>query len=379
VRITAQLIRATDSSHVWSETYDRKLEDVFAVQDEISGEVVDALKVRLLGSRPVQSEIGGTENSRAYEAYLRGLYLRNQGGLESTLRPALAAYDQAIAVDPSYARAHAGRAATLSLLASNGYEPFAEGFASARLAAQRAAEIAPDLAEAYLPLAYVATVVDNDVKAAQEHYERAVALDPGSADVQNTYANFATAIGRVDEGIAAGSKAVQLDPIAARPHMTLANAYYAARRFGEAEAVARRAMLLEPDFPGVHGGLGLILLETGKLEEARVEADKESIEWQRLTGLALADARLGRAEIARTELAAARERLGEAAAYQYAQITAQLGDRDASFRWLETARRIKDPGLSQIISDPLMDPLRKDPRFARLLHELGLTGVGQTG
>jgi TolB-like protein len=125
VRITAQLIRATDSSHLWSETYDRTLEDVFAVQDEISGEVVDALKLRLLGSQPIQAEIGGTDNPKAYEASLRGLYLRNQGQKEDTLRAALAAYDLAIAEDPKYARAHSGRAATLSLLASNGYEPFA--------------------------------------------------------------------------------------------------------------------------------------------------------------------------------------------------------------------------------------------------------------
>ncbi|HEX9772280.1 MAG TPA: tetratricopeptide repeat protein [Steroidobacteraceae bacterium] len=379
VRITAQLIRATDSSHLWSETYDRTLEDVFAVQDEISGEVVDALKVRLLGSQPIQAEIGGTDNPKAYEASLRGLYLRNQGQKEDTLRAALAAYDLAIAEDPKYARAHSGRAATLSLLASNGYEPFAEGFARAREAALRAAELAPDLGDAYLTLGYVANVVDNDVEAARAHYDRAVALDPGSAEVQTVYASFAIGIGRADEAIAASSKAVQLDPIAARPHTALANAYYGARRFAEAEAVARRAILLEPNYPGVHGGLGLILLETGKAEEARAEIEKEPIEWQRLTWLALADARLGHSEIARAELATAIERLGDAAAYQYAQVNAHLGDHDAAFRWLETARRIKDPGLSTIISDPLLDPLRKDPRFERFLRELGVADAGRSG
>ena len=128
IRITAQLVRASDSSHLWSETYDRELEDVFAVQDEISKEVVSALRVRLLGSDTAQPGPGGTSDPKAYEEFLRALYLLNQGQKEDTLRAALAAYDRAIAADPSYAQAHAGRATALAHLASNGYEPFAEGF-----------------------------------------------------------------------------------------------------------------------------------------------------------------------------------------------------------------------------------------------------------
>ena len=158
VRITAQLVRASDSSHVWSETYDRTLEDVFAVQDEISKKVVGALKVQLLGSDAAQPEPGGTSNPKAYEEFLRALYQLNQGQREDTLRAALSAYDRAIAEDPSYAQAHAGRATTLAYLASNGYEPFAAGFERAREAALRAAELAPDLAGAHLTLGWVASV-----------------------------------------------------------------------------------------------------------------------------------------------------------------------------------------------------------------------------
>jgi tetratricopeptide (TPR) repeat protein len=143
--------------------------------------------------------------------------------------------------------------------------------------------------------------------------------------------------------------------------------------------VARRAERLDPNYPGVHGGIGYVLLETGDLEGARAEFDKELIEWQRLTGIAIADAKLGRAEQARAGLAAAIERLGEAAAYQYAEINAQLGDRNEAFRWLEVARRIKDPGLSILAIDPLMDPLRKDPRFGTLTRELGLADIAAGG
>jgi TolB-like protein len=132
VRITAQLVRASDSSHVWSESYDRRLEDVFAVQDEISKQVVGALKLQLLGSDTAHAGPGGTSNPEAYEEFLRALYLLNQGQREDTLRAALSAYDRAIAEDPSYAQAHAGRATTQAYLASNGYEPFAAGFERAR-------------------------------------------------------------------------------------------------------------------------------------------------------------------------------------------------------------------------------------------------------
>jgi TolB-like protein len=378
VRITAQLVRASDSSHLWSKTYDRTLEDVFAVQDEISKEVVDALQVQLLGGDTARSELGGTGHPKAYEEFLRALYLLNKGQKEDTLRAALAAYDRAIAEDPSYAQAHAGRATTLAFLASNGYEPFAEGFERARDAALRAAELAPDLALAYVTLGWVASVVDHDVDASLTHLERAVALDPGNAAVQIAYSRTVSAF-LPDKAVAAASKAVQLDPVSAWAHYVLALAHYSDHQFAEAEMAARRALLLDPAFPSVHGGLAIILLETGKLDEARAVAGQESIEWQRLTALALVDARLGRSELAREELAAAIEQLGDAASYQYAQINATLGDHDQAFRWLNVARRVKDPGRTYITFDPLLEPLHKDPRFDRLLRELGLADVERAG
>jgi TolB-like protein/Tfp pilus assembly protein PilF len=375
VRITAQLIRAADSSHLWSETYDRTLKDVFAIQDEISGEVVEALKVRLLGQEGSNAEVGGTTNARAYEAYLQGLYALNKGQQEPALRAALASFDRAVAEDPGYAAAHAGRARALNQLTSNGYEPFDSGFSRAREAAQHAVDLEPKLALAWLPLAMVSASVDFDIPKAREQFERALALEPGNAEVQSAYSTFALGLGLNDKAIEAASKAVQLDPIAPRPHNSLATAYYGARRYDEALAAARRGERLDPEFPGVQGGIGYILLETGDLEGARAAFEKERIEWERLTGLALADAKLGRVDAARAGLARARERLGDSAAYQYAEINAQLGDRDEAFRWLGVARKIKDPGLSIILNDPLMDPLHEDPRFGKLTRELGLVDI----
>ena len=372
VRITAQLIRTADSSHLWSETYDRTLQDVFAIQDEISREVVDALKVRLLAKNPASPELGGTSNPEAYDAYLQGLYDLNKGQRERTLRSAIAAFERASALDPRYARANVGRARALSLLSSNGSLPFDTGFSQARQAAQDAVRLEPRLAEGWASLGNLAVTLDFDVDQATQHFERALSLEPGNAEVQGAYANFALGIGRVEDGVAAATKAVQLDPLSARQNSTLSAAYYAARRYPESLDVARRALRVDPDFPGGHAGIGFALLETGELEEARAEFERESGEWQRLTGVALADAKLGRAQQARAELASFVERFGDAASYQYAQINAQLGDIDEAFRWLEVARRVRDPGLAQLLLDPLVDPLRSDPRFRKLVGELGL-------
>jgi Tfp pilus assembly protein PilF len=177
-----------------------------------------------VGDRRQKAEVGHDER-RAYEAYLQGLYSVNQGEKEATLRKALAAFDQAIAEDPNYARAHAGRARALGSLASNGYEPFESGFGRAREAAERARALEPELAEAWLRLAYITYAVDLDIAKARGQYDRALALDPGSAEVQSVYANFAVAIGQTEKAIDAGSKA------AARPdrtatHVALATAYY---------------------------------------------------------------------------------------------------------------------------------------------------------
>jgi TolB-like protein/tetratricopeptide (TPR) repeat protein len=373
VRITSQLIRASDSSHLWSETYDRDLDDIFAVQDEISGHVVDALKVRLLPGQGSAPDPGGTNVAAAYEAYLRGRFLRNQGEAEATLRAALAAFDEAIALDPAYARAHVGRADALGVLASNAYEPFDTGFARAREAAERAIELAPDLAEAYRALGFLLLAVEGDVQGAAAASKRALQLNPGSYDVQYGYAIFASSLGRHEVAIAAAKKAVDLDPIAPGAHINLASALWNARRYPGAEAAARRAIALAPERPAGHATLGAALLMQKRYDEALAEFEKESVDWQRMTGRALVFAMTGQADLAHEELAAMRTKFAEAASYQYAMINAQLGDLDEAFRELADARRVRDPGLmSNILVDPTLDPLRKVPRFDVLLRDLGL-------
>jgi TolB-like protein/Tfp pilus assembly protein PilF len=377
VRITTQLIRSSDSSHLWSETYDRDLTDIFAVQDEISTQVVDALKVRLLKPAAASVEVGGTESPAAYEAYLRGRHLRHQGEGENTLRQSLAAFDEAIRLDPRYARAYAGKADVLYNLASNAYLPFAVGFEQSRQAALEARRLAPDLAEAYVQLGAIQFYVDADPAAAIASIERAFQLNPGSNDVQLADSNLQLSIGRMDRATAAAEKAVELDPIAAAAHQNLAAILVFSGQYERAASAARHALALDQSRPAAHYWLGWSLLMQGRLDEALAEFEQESIDWQRRVGRGMTLARMGKSDLARQELQSFQERSGDAASYQYAEICAALGDNDQAFHWLANARRVRDPGLmSQVYVDPMLEPLRSDPRWAKLVRELGFVPAG---
>jgi TolB-like protein/Tfp pilus assembly protein PilF len=372
VRITTQLIRASDSSHLWSETYDRNLDDVFALQDEISAQVVDALKVKLLAGASPVPQSAGTRIPAAYDAYLQGKYFKNQGEAESTLRKALSAFDEAIRLDPGFARAYVGRSETLGRLGANGYMPFESTFRTAKDAAQRSIELSPDLAEGYLSYANALSILDYDQQGAAAAGTRAQQLNPGSFDVQNNYSQLASGLGLHDEAIAAAERAVGVDPLSAAAHSTLAGAYYYARRYTDAETAARRALALEPGRTNSHAAIGWSLLGQERFDESLAEFDQERVAWQRLTGRALVFAKMGRPDEARAEMAALQEQLGEAVSYQLAQVSAQLGDVEGTFRWLQNARRVRDPGLpGTAVADPMLDPVRSDPRYAALMREIG--------
>jgi TolB-like protein/Tfp pilus assembly protein PilF len=372
VRITTQLIRASDSSHLWSENYDRNLDDIFAVQDEISKEVVDALKVKLLPGQQPSLEAGGTRDTAAYEAFLLGRYKRDLGTAESTLREALAAFDEAIRRDPAYAQAWAAKAGTLSALASNAYIPYDRGFEQVRQAAEHALELAPNLAEAHIAVGYVRSILGNEVRTPFASFERALALNPGSENVQRLYSTYASSLGRHEAAIAAAQEAVTLDPISAAAHLNLSSALFGARRYADAEAAARRGLALQPDRASGPSALAWCLMMQGKYDEALAAFDAEPVDWGRRNGRTLVLARTGKIAEARRELAEFQKAYGDNAAVQYAEAEAQLGDLDAAMRWLEKARDIHDPGLTgYAFIDPMLDPLRKDPRYLRLMADLG--------
>jgi TolB-like protein/Tfp pilus assembly protein PilF len=373
VRITTQLIRASDSSHLWSETYDRNLDDIFAVQDEISKQVVDSLKLKLLPERQTQADIGGTHDPKAYEAYLLGRHLMSEGGqAEAPLRAALQSFDDAIKLDPDYAQAYVGKSTAQFRLASNAYDRFDVGFAEARKAAQDALDRAPHLAEGLVALAQVQATVDGDIGAAVISARRALQLNPGSELVQRLCSGALSSVGDHAGAIRAAQAAVALDPISADATVNLAGILLNARRYVEAEAAARRALMLGPDRAGTPAALSVALLMQGQYDEAGAAVEKESVTWSKITGRALVLAKRGQTDAARRELVALQNQFKDDASYQYAQIEAQLGDKDAAMRWLQNAQRVHDPGLTSGINvDPLLDPLRDDPRFQKMLLELG--------
>ena len=371
IRITAQLINAVTGFHLWSKTYDRDLGDVLKLQTEIATAVASALKVTLLGDVAAKVELGGTRNPAAFDAYLRGAKAASSTRDSKDLPAAIAAYTEAIRLDPHYALAFAGRSIALSNVAGEAETAAAvrEGFDKAQADARQALILAPDLAEAHLALAFVS---DNtlDFTQASEEYERALALAPGNAEVLRRSGRFAAYMGHFDAGLAAARRAVVLDPLARQSHSALGRALYAARRYEEAVAAFAEVISLEPDFKATYGYRGLAYYGLGDLESARASCETKPDYWASQRCLAVIYDKLGRHADAEAELAKLKAALGDAAAYQYATIYAQWGDRAKALEWLETAMRLRDPGLELLKTDPLMDPLRKEPRFQAIEREL---------
>ena len=215
-------------------------------------------------------------------------------------------------------------------------------------------------------------IVEGNVRIPFASFQRALQLNPGSEQVQRLYANYATALGRHDEAIAAAQRAVTLDPISPAAHLVLANSLFAAGRYVESEAAARRALALQPGRPSAPAALGWALMMQGRHEEALAAFAADPIGWNRRNGRTVVLARMGRVAEARRELELFQHEFGDNAAVQYAEAEAQLGNLDSAMRWLETARRVRDPGLTGVaFVDPMLEPLHDDPRFRRLLADLG--------
>jgi TolB-like protein len=370
VRVTAQLINAVTGFHLWSKTYDRDLGDVLKLQTEIATAVAGALKVTLLGDVGAKIELGGTRNPAAFDAYLRAAKAFNGAHDAKDLQTAIAAYTEAIGLDANFALAFAGRSLALDRHAGN----FAAGariredLDRAQADARQALSLAPDLAEGHLASAHVSDSA-LDMAQASAEYERAIALAPGSASVLRDYARSVVSLGRVGVGIAAGRRAVVLDPLNAFTHRKLGESLYHAHRYQEAIAVLSDGLALDPDDANAYGSRGLAYYMLGDLEQARSSCENKP-RWQPQWCLALVYDKLGRHADAEAEVAKMKASMGDAEAYQYATIYAQWGDIRKALEWLETALRLRDSGLTDLKSDPLLDPLRKEPRFQAIERAL---------
>jgi TolB-like protein/Flp pilus assembly protein TadD len=371
IRITAQLINAVTGFHVWSKTYDRDLGDVLKLQTEIATAVASALKVTLLGDVAAKVELGGTRNPAAFDAYLRGAKAVSSRHDTKDLLTAIAAYTEAIRLDPRYALAFASRSSALTTVASESVTAAAmrEGFDKARADARQALELAPDLAQAHVALAGLSEAT-LDFTQASEAYERALALAPGNAEVLRRSGGFAARMGHFDAALTAARRAVVLDPLARASHSVLGRALYLARRYDEAVAAWAEVISLAPDFKVTYGERGLAYYGLADFERARASCETKPDYWYSQLCLGVVYDKLSRHTDAEAELAKIKAALGDSAAYQYAAIYAQWGQSAKALEWLETALKLRDPGLISLKTDPLLDPLRKEPRFRAIEQEL---------
>jgi len=375
VRITAQLINAADGYHLWSETFDRELDDIFAVQDEIASSVADALKVKLLGQIDGCPNACGTENAEAFQAYLQGVHHRNRGSDEEAARSSLESFERATELDPGYAQAYANLAMAWEEMATNDFVGLDEGVSKAIQAAAKAIELAPDLADGHQAMGRMLFAYKLELKEARKAIEKALKLYPGNVSVQIEYARTISSFGERDASVAAAKTALELDPVSMFATWVLGHTLYTARRYDEAISVFRHALALDPHHPRPHYGIGICQLLQGDPESALKEIEQEPLGWMKYSGMAIVLHRLGRTEDAKTAMESLTTRYGENGVYQHAQVCTQWGDFDQAIADLNRARKVGDPGISQLKVDPLLDPIRDDPRFDELMEKTGFSTI----
>jgi TolB-like protein/Flp pilus assembly protein TadD len=374
LRITAQLIRASDSSHLWSQTYDRAITDVFKVQDEIAHDVVAALKVKLLPAQELP-KTQRTTNPEAYQEYLQGRFFMNRHSAKETDQ-ARTAYQRAVQLDPQFALAWAGLAQThvwdCNYSTDGGLKEFNAHLAAAREAVERALSLEPDLPGALLPRAIIEINFDYNWKGGAETLRKALVLAPQDPAILDWAGNLALARGQGPEAADLLRRAVAIDPVnpETRAHLGGTLSWLGHREEGRAEY--ERAAELNPSAPFSHAGIGQTYLLEGKFEEAATAAQKDAADWARL--LIVSCARWAQNRIPESDAALAEliTKTGEVAAYQVAEAYGYRNDPDQAFEWLERARRQRDAGLPGLRSDTLLTNLHGDARWDAFLRTMGL-------
>ena len=370
VRITAQLIEARSDTQLWSDTYDRHLDDIFAIQDEIAATVVEQLKITLLGDAPKVRET----SPEAYALFLQARHLGRQGSVEGW-EQSNTLYQQALAIDPGYAAAWAGLARNYANQTSKGLLSIAEGYTRTRVAAQKALAIDPDYALVHARLGWIAMVYENDLTLAARHLNRALQLDPADTDIIDNAARLLRSLGRLDESIATSEYTTARDPVNPTSHTNLGNAYLYAGRFNEAFDSYQTTLRLSRDYIGGHYHIGTALLLMGEAEAALAEFSLKEVEEgddeYRVKGQALALYALGRKTEYQAKLAELVEGWGDQWPSEVAHVYAFAGDAEQAFFWLDLAIEQNEAGLSDQFLRPFYTPIHGDPRWVKFLERIG--------
>jgi TolB-like protein/Flp pilus assembly protein TadD len=381
VRIAVALIKSADGANVWSETYDRELKDIFAVQSEIAGAVAKELKVALLGNNGQSAQFTtaatpSNQNVEAYNALLQGNFYDNRHTVDDS-RKAIDYYQEAIRLDPRYALAYAklsGAAVTLAVNFSGSIptREVQDAIAKARASAKRSLELDPNLADAHSAQGRTLRSIDLNFVGAEAEFRRALELAPQDASVMLALGTQMALLGRLDEAVALDQAAIALDPLRSASHQNLALALTPLGRYDEAEAAVRKAIELQPQAAASYAWLAIIQILRGKSGAAVEFAKKETDPFWRTYALALAHF----ANSNRAEADAALKKLidenANQSASQIASIYALRKEPDKMFEWLEHGWPTNDTGVAELLSDPFMRAYRDDPRFIAFAQKIGV-------
>ena len=377
LRITVQLTGVDDGRTLWSERYDRELADVFEIQDEIARTIVTTLRSTLLRDLGDAPAMRYTANVRAYQLYLKGRFWWNRRTQEA-IAEGVKYFEQAIAEDDSYALAYTGLADSYALYLDYRGAPVVEGMEKARVMALKALELDESLAEAHTSLGWVKFIFDWDWPAAERELSRAIELNPRYATARQWYSWYLTAMGRCDAAIAHGRIAAELDPASVSVRRSLGWLHYYARQPEASLEHLRRALAMDPTAEENHRLIGLAYMQLGKYDEAAA-AFREAIASS--DSRALATAGLGQAAALRGREDEARGILAQLQAeaerryvspIAVAMLHTSLGEADQAFNWLDRAYEDRRGWLTYLRVEPILDPLRGDPRFRALLERMRL-------
>ena len=373
VRIAAHIVDGVTGFDKWTQTFDHKLDDVLALQSEIADFVTDALLSGIAASKAPRDRLGGTHNGAAFDAYLRGVALYKLAAGEASDFGALDQFKRAVALDPNYAVAQAALSRVYTVIA-NTYSPTGKIKLFHQLAedaARAAIRIAPALADGYSALGFVLLNGELDPRAAAAQYQHSYQLGFGNADILAGYASFAGRTGRFADGRVAIARAQRLDPLNPTVFRTAGLLELDARQYDAALSALHTALALNPKAIGIHQALGDIALLGGDAPAARAEYDKEPDPIGRLRGLAMADMKLSQANAAQAAMAELKAKYGNITYYQQAQVLAQWGHSGEALNCLQQAVTSGDPGVVRSMNDPLLDPLKKNPKFSQIERDLG--------
>ena len=364
VRITVQLIKIDDGYHMWSETYDRTLEDIFAIQDEIAKAVVEQLKVSILGEAPHAPEA----DPQAYALYLQARHTHRQMTAES-LREAQDLYERALQIDPTLVVAMKGLASNLMNQENHGLLPVGDGYGRARGILEQALTLDSDNVLVHEGLGWLAIFHDSDLERAAYHYQYALSLDPSDPQIIGAAAALLVHLGRPEDAIAPKEYAIARDPLNPVDHANLGSIYYFAGQWDKAIAAYHTALELSPGYIGAQYFTGVSYLMKGDFERAREAFLQEADDEYRVKGEALAHHALGQQDGFQARLAELAERWGGQWPSEVAHVHAWTGNTEQAFEWLRKSVAEEEGAFNPV--EPLLAPLHADPRWQSMLEGMG--------